>query len=295
MGLLSIHAEGVRRSPLGPLLVGAVLLASLAAPGSGTRAYLPFWSLPGVAFIGLLAGPFFWHGGSAPERVPDLQFAAYGGPAYTMASRVRLAQTNGTDMRFEGVPWKGEPFTAPPYYGLRGIYWLPSSQLGVMGDFTHIKAEAIRESVVEQSGQRDGAAVAPQEPLSATFKALEFTHGFNLVTLNLVRRGPLRHAALVTYAGAGLGIAYPHVEMQRMGAPRESRTYTYQIAGPAFQVLAGIEWRFSPRFSLFAEYKLSCAAISGALLGGGSVETNLCTHQLLGGPAFHLKARDAAL
>jgi hypothetical protein len=292
MGLPSIAAEGARRSWFGPLLAGAMLLASFAAPGSGVRAYLPFWSLPGVAYIGLLAGPVAWFGERAADRAPDLQFAAYGGPAYTMRSRVRLAQPNGTDMRFEGVRWKGEPFTAPPYYGLRGIYWLRNSHLGVMGDFTHIKAEAMRDSIVEQSGQRDGAAVPPREPLSATFKALEFTHGFNLVTLNLVRRGPLRHAAWVPYAGAGIGFAYPHVEMQRSAAPRESRTYSYQIAGPAFQVLAGIEWRFSPRFSLFAEYKLSCAAISGALLGGGDVATNLCAHQLLGGPAFHLKGRD---
>jgi hypothetical protein len=45
--------------------------------------------------------------------------------------------------------------------------------------------------------------------------------------------------------------------------------------------------------SLFVEYKLSCAMICGDLVGGGKVTTNLCTHQLLAGPAVHLRARDA--
>jgi len=55
-------------------------------------------------------------------------------------------------------------------------------------------------------------------------------------------------------------------------------------------VLGGMEWRFSPHVSLFLEYKLSCSAIAGDVKGGGTVETNLCTHQLLAGPAWHLRA-----
>jgi lipid A oxidase len=102
----------------------------------------------------------------------------------------------------------------------------------------------------------------------------------------------MRNGILVPYAGVGLGLAYPHVEVQRVGAAPSTRTYAYQIAGPAMQVLGGVEWRFGRRLSLFVEYKLSCAAIRGDLKGGGDIATNLCTHQLLSGPAVHLRARD---
>jgi lipid A oxidase len=99
---------------------------------------------------------------------------------------------------------------------------------------------------------------------------------------------------LIPYAGAGFGIAYPHVEVQRAGAPDATRTYEYQIAGRALQLLAGIEWRFGRRLSVFVEYKLDCAAIRGDLVGGGAVDTTLCTHQLLAGPALHLRPLAAA-
>jgi lipid A oxidase len=83
--------------------------------------------------------------------------------------------------------------------------------------------------------------------------------------------------------------------MQRANRPVETRTFEYQFAGPAFQVLAGVEWRFGRRLSVFVEYKLSCAAIRGRLVGGGTLATDLCTHQLLAGPAIHLRPRAAAV
>jgi hypothetical protein len=230
----------------------------------------------------------------AGDAGPDLQAGAYGGTAYTMRSDLRLTQPGGTDLAFGDIAWLGEPFRAPPYYGLRAIYWLPAGRFGVMGDFTHIKARALRDNVVDQSGTRDGIAVPGKEALSATFRRLEFTHGYNLFTVNLLRRGERRRLGLIPYAGAGLGLAYPHVEVQRAGAPDATRTYEYQIAGPAMQVLGGVEWRFGRRLSVFIEYKLSCAAIGGDLVGGGDIATTLCTHQLLAGPALHLRPLQAA-
>jgi hypothetical protein len=42
----------------------------------------------------------------------------------------------------------------------------------------------------------------------------------------------------------------------------------------------------------FVEHKLSYATISGALVDGGSIETNLCRDiRLLGGSALHLTSR----
>jgi hypothetical protein len=285
------HAE---RPPLAQLVSGIAFaaLAALVIPQAKLR--LPFAVLPGGAYVALLGLPMLWRHGGETDSGADLQVAAYGGTNYTMRSRLHLTQPGGTDLRFGDVAWEGEPFRAPPYYGLRAIYWLPGARLGIMGDFTHIKARALRGKVVDQSGERDGSAVPRQQQLSATFKRLEFTHGYNLLTLNLVRRGDIGRARLTPYAGAGLGVAYPHVEVQGAGAPDATRTYEYQIAGPALQLLGGIEWRFGNRLSMFVEYKLDCAAIGGALVGGGKVDTTLCTHQLLAGPAFHLRPPEAA-
>jgi lipid A oxidase len=109
-----------------------------------------------------------------------------------------------------------------------------------------------------------------------------------------VRRAASAEQKLIPYVGAGAGVAIPHVEVGREDWPPKTRTSEYQITGPAVQLLGGIEWRFAPRFSVFLEYKLSCAAIHGDVKGGGGVETNLCTHQLLGGPAWHLRQREVA-
>jgi len=268
----------------------AVAVASLSASPDGISLHLPFQVYPGAIYLGLLSWPAFLSGGQGTEGGSDLQLGAYGGPAYTMASPLKFAQSGGTELRFGAVPWDGQPFRSPPYYGFRGILWPANGRQGLMADFTHIKAKAVKHALVDQDGTRDGLPVPPQEKLSATFSKLEFTHGYNLFTLNLVRRSAFRAKALVAYAGAGAGIAIPHVEVGRTGWPMASRTSEYQISGPAVQVLGGVEWRFAPHFSLFVEYKLSCAAIRGAVQGGASVETNLCTHQLLGGPAWHLKA-----
>jgi lipid A oxidase len=134
--------------------------------------------------------------------------------------------------------------------------------------------------------------VPPQAPISATLKRLEFTHGYNLLTLNALRRGASRGPNLIPYFGLGLGVAIPHVEVERADTPQSARTFEYQITGPALQLLGGIEWRFGRRLSLFVEYKLSCAMIRGDLVGGGKVTTNLCTHQLPLGLAVHLRPRE---
>ncbi len=267
---------------------------ALASSQAGKRLTLPFDILPGAAYLALLGAPMLVRDGEGSEPGHDIQLGAYLGPAYTARSGLRLLQPGGTNLRFESIPWIGEPFEAPPYYGYRAIYWLPTGTVGLMGDFTHIKAIADRDRNVRQSGFRDGSRVPAAERLDATFRRLEFTHGYNLITFNVLRRGTPRGPWLVPYAGAGFGIAYPHIEMQREGAPRESRTFEYQIAGPAAQVLVGIEWRFAPRLSLFVEYKLSCGAVNGDLRGGGELTTKLCTHQFLAGPAIHLKTRSGA-
>jgi hypothetical protein len=284
-----MHGGQRRRLFAETLVIGsAILIACVTTSLGGARLRLPFEIYPGAIYLALLSWPAFLTSGGGGGA--DLQLAAYGGPAHTMASGLTFRH-GVTDLSFNAIAWKGQPFKPPIYYGVRGILWPANARQGIMVDFTHIKAKAVLESVVDQSGMRDGTPVPSQERLSATFDKLEFTHGYNLLTFNLVRRRPLASEKLLAYVGAGAGVAIPHVEVGRAGFTPKTRTSEYQLAGPALQVLGGMEWRVTPHISLFVEYKLSCSTISGAVKGGGSVETNLCTHQLLGGPAWHLKAR----
>ena len=285
----------VPESPLGQSLIslttGLLLAATMATLGGEIRLRFPFDIFPGAAYLALLSFPAVWRERSGGDASADLQLGAYLGPAYTGGSDLNLVQPGGTDMTFRDIAWEGRPFRRPPYYGYRAIYW-PSDRYGVMLDFTHIKAIAIKDRPVQQSGLKVGDHVPPQAPISATLKRLEFTHGYNLLTLNALRRGASRGPNLIPYFGLGLGVAIPHVEVERADTPQSARTFEYQITGPALQLLGGIEWRFGRRLSLFVEYKLSCAMIRGDLVGGGKVTTNLCTHQLPLGLAVHLRPRE---
>jgi hypothetical protein len=286
-------AKALRR-PLLPLFANGLALAVIVTGLAGqTRARLPFDVLPGAVYLALLSLPALSERSGGSGEGADAQLGAYLGPAYTAESNLTLVQPGGTDMTFRDIAWEGKPFRPPPYYGYRAIYW-PSDRYGVMVDFTHIKAIAIKDRPVQQSGFKDGDQVPSQAPVSDTLKRLEFTHGYNLLTLNALRRASMRGPNLIPYAGIGLGVAIPHVEVQRADKPQSSRTYEYQITGPALQLIGGIEWRFGRRLSLFVEYKLSCAMIRGDLVGGGKITTNLCTHQLPVGLAVHLRARAAA-
>jgi hypothetical protein len=272
-------------------LEGIVLAVFLTALGGETRQRLPLDVLPGALYLALLSVPAFAEGSG--HEGADAQIGAYLGPAYTAESSLTLVQPGGTDMTFHNIAWQGKPFRPPPYYGYRAIYW-PSDRYGAMLDFTHIKAIAMKDVPVRQSGFKDGDQVPAQAPVSATLKRLEFTHGYNLLTLNALRRAASRGPNLIPYAGLGLGVAIPHVEVQRADQPQAARTDEYQITGPALQLLGGVEWRFGRRLSLFVEYKLSCAMIRGDLVGGGKVTTNLCTHQMPVGLAVHLRAQAGA-
>ena len=280
------------RQAFPPLIAHGLALGLVLASVAGeTRLRLPFDVLPGAVYLALFSLPALSERSDASGA--DAQLGAYLGPAYTSRSSLNLVQPGGTDMTFGDIAWEGKPFRPPPYYGYRAICWL-SDRYGVMLDFTHIKAIAIKNRPGQQSGFKDGDHVPTQAPVSATLKRLEFTHGYNLLTLNALRRASMRAPNLMPYAGVGLGVAIPHVEVQRAGKPQSTRTYEYQITGPALQLLGGIEWRFGRRLSLFVEYKLTCAMIRGDLVGGGKVTTNLCTHQLPVGLAMHLRARAAA-
>ena len=83
----------------------------------------------------------------------------------------------------------------------------------------------------------------------------------------------------------------PHVEVRRPGVG-QPYTFEYQLAGVDVEGLVGIEYRFGPHVSTFADYKLSFATNDTDLMGGGSLDTDIWTNHIIFWPL--LPVRDSA-
>ncbi len=229
-------------------------------------------------------------GGHAPAApAGELVASLYGGKAWTSRTDVALRQGGGTDLKFGDVAWDDASFESPVYWGARLTWWPDGAQArgwGVALDFTHTKAAADLGQRVHVSGTRGGAAVDAEEPLGNTFGELAFTHGLNLLTVNALYRWPPWRAGewsdVRPYAGAGLGIAWPHVEIATGG----ESTSRYSVTGAAYQGLAGLDFRISRSWSMFVEYKLSRAEIDADIPGGGSVKLKPWTQHAVLGAAY---------
>ena len=212
----------------------------------------------------------------------EFQVSVYGGDAWTTDTDVEINRPGGTNLRFDDVAFDSESFEAPIYYGARLAYWPdPVKGLGILLDFTHAKIIADLDQTVDVAGTDGGVAVNSAQQLSERFGNLEFSHGHNILTANLAHRWTVAER-LRPYVGGGVGIAIPHVEITIDG----SSTSNYQAAGPAFQALAGLDFRLIGSLSAFGEYKFTYARLDADLDGGGSIEVEPLTHHLAFGFAL---------
>ncbi len=206
----------------------------------------------------------------------EWMLSVYGGIAHTLDSNVTLKMPEDTHLTYHNVSWDDDSFQEPQYFGLRLTYWFSrQSPWGVAVDFTHSKMIAELDEAVSVTGRRDGEVVNAREGLGDSFLKLEFSHGQNLLTANVLyrwltqsRRSWLHR--FEPYVGLGAGAATPHVEVQAGPLP----TGNYQLAGPAFQGLAGLNIDLIKHLSVFTELRLSYAHIEADLRGGGSLETD---------------------
>lgn len=248
------------------------------------------WIAPGTcrhAVSLALCAAFALPGNAHAEFVASV----YGGKAVTPDTDLTLTQPGNTRLTFEEVSWEDESFHSPIYYGLRLGYWIKEApQWGLALDFTHAKMYAELQRSVTVSGTRNGVPVRTRERVGETFNELNFSHGYNLLTLNALYRWPQLGASglagrLQPYAGFGGGIAVPHAEISLAGIAIEE----YQSAGPAYQALAGLSLQAYDRLSLFAEYKLNYAELDVNLSGGNTLEAEPWTHHFIFGASYHFR------
>jgi len=202
----------------------------------------------------------------------EFQLSTYSGANTASNSDVTL-NTPLVDGTFD-VDWFGDSFKRPLYYGYRATWWLTNfntPRWGVAIDFTHAKVKA----------DLDDPAVG------GSFTTLEMTNGINTVTLNALYRRPL-NSRFNFYAGAGAGVAVPHVEVTTI--PNQGDTFEYQFTGPAIQGLVGVNMNIAYGFSAFAEYKASFTMNEADLVGGGTLETEVLTHQFAVGLSYSFGA-----
>lgn len=206
--------------------------------------------------------------------------SGYAGAPWYYRQDLKLERPDGTDLTLKDMGWDGDAFYFPIDGGARVVRW--SGSLGVMIDFLHNKAVSrlgkgahgrkISNGVIEDVGTRGNLKGQPApSPLRLTdlLDRLEFTHGHNVLMLNGMARLGAITPKLRPYFGIGYGVSVPHVEVRFKGEEPGRWTNEYQYAGPAFQVLAGLELR-SGRASYYIEYKFIWSSIEAALTGGKS-------------------------
>ena len=213
----------------------------------------------------------------------EFQIGVYGGFSESFDSDVTLVQPGGTSLTLSDVPWDGKSFSDPPYWGIRGIWWLNSHpSWGLMVDYNHAKVYSELGSSVKISGTRDGNAVNGKDKVGNSFDILEFTDGLNEIFFGGMYRW--QHARWTPYVGLGAGFAFPHVEVRRTGSA--VKTYEYQVTGVAAEGLVGIEYHLTPSFSLFGDYKLSFSSNDADLNGGGTLKTDVWTNHFIFGVSY---------
>lgn len=253
--------------------------------------------------------------GSGPAVTPGKEtlVGAFTGVPYTYPSQVKIGKDGSpTDFTIDPVHWYTDPFHNPIYYGARVARW--GGRAGVMVDFIHSKAIARLDEEANFNGTIDGKPVPERAPVKDVVDKMEFSHGHNMLLLNGLLRLPGLGAHVSPYVGAGAGVLLPHTELELTNAPDHTRTYEYNYAGPAGQALAGVEIRLA-RLSLFIEYKFSYGHygaplsemdgswlfldlwrqlkrwIDGAEPPMGHIETEVVSHQVVGGLAVRFAAR----
>jgi lipid A oxidase len=187
----------------------------------------------------------------------EVEISAYGGFQTAPHSTIEHSVL-GPDF----VKWEGRSFDTPPYWGLRATWWR-NERLGYGVEFNHAKVYA-------------------DNPSAYGYDVLELTDGINFLTANVWRRWQ-NEGKLTPYAGAGLGVAIPYVEVQPAG---ESLTRGYQLTGPVLHLIGGAAWEIDPRWSLFAEYKFTWSSHEMDLDSGGTLKTDIITNALNIGVSF---------
>lgn len=202
---------------------------------------------------------------SPAAALAEVELSFYGGLQGAPHSTVDISGDDTVpDLSFT-AGWVGRSFELPPYYGIRATWWR-SATFGFGLDLNHTKVYADAETLALTG-----------------FDHFEMSDGLNILTVNAYRRWNDALGGLTPYVGGGLGVAIPHVELIDGG----SRTWGYQVTGPAVAWMAGVSYPITDTWSVFGEYKGTYSMNEAELEGGGTLETDVITNAINLGVSFN--------
>src|SRR5437879_1798144 len=110
--------------------------------------------------------------GSGTAARAEFVVSAFGGAAFTQNNDLRLKQSGGTDLTFQGVSYEGRDFQSPQYYGARLSYFLPEhAHWGFGLEFIHAKIYLETGETVHVSGSRGGTPINDSERVADTINS----------------------------------------------------------------------------------------------------------------------------
>lgn len=211
--------------------------------------------------VAVCAGVFSLLASTAALADPTL--SVYGG--WQTAPHSTVSVTGSPDFT---AGWDGKSFEMPPYWGVRGTWWLDElgySDFGVALEYSHTKVYADK-STLNKSG----------------FSHFEFTDGLNLATANVLYRFS-GDRDWTPYLGAGLGANIPHVEVTRASG----KTSEYQLGGMTAQALAGLDYKLTENISAFTEWKFNYSRVDVDIDSGDKLKTNIITNAVNFGISYN--------
>jgi hypothetical protein len=205
------------------------------------------------------------------------------GPALTQDGDLEIWRSAASHTRLHQASWDGASFGFPPFYELSYVYAPTAQSPWLFGiDFAHPKIYLDLRKRLRATGQRDGVRFDERVRAGAVVDAFSISHGLNYLTPVLLYRHSLTDR-VGWHAGGGVGLVIPHVE-----ATLEGRAYAaYQLHGPGFVALLGVELRLTPTLSAFVDYKVSYSRLS-LDIPGATIRLEPLTHQVPLGLALHL-------
>ena len=151
--------------------------------------------------------------GSSATATAQWRVSVFVGGTSTHATTIDLRQPElGSHVRFVDVPFDGESFASPIYYGARFTVWPErSSRWSVEAEFFHAKVIADTNAVIRSAGMWRSTGVSGEQRLGEYVQRLLSRMASTSCLGNLVWRVPVGSRAALAFRG-GAGVTLPHAE-----------------------------------------------------------------------------------
>jgi hypothetical protein len=190
---------------------------------------------------------------TASDARADWLLSAVTGQSHT-SSNMLTVSAPATTANIGPVDYRGEGFTSPIYYGLRGGWASTQSAFGIEAEWVHAKARATTRSEI--------------------LPRFDQSHGLNFVLASLVYRHPVGDGRMALSARGGGGFTLPHVE----GTFEGNHTESYQYGGLAWHAGVGLEVRIWRGLSAIADGRLTRTSEELTVAGASVDGTFQTTH-----------------